>query len=155
VGLNSKPSAWLWFWLIEVLSLVMWAFLGHLLAFSLPDLQTGEIIASGLASLMFVFSGVMINANTMAKGWKILYWLSPLHYTLEGLISTQFHGDTTLVENVLTRELVTAEEFVYTSLGGTFRYDNRFYDLAVLLGCITLLQFFSYLSLKYICHMKR
>ena len=37
----------------------------------------------------------MIPAQSIPTFWLFIYWINPLHYTLEGLFTTQFHNDNT------------------------------------------------------------
>jgi hypothetical protein len=59
-----------------------------------------------------------------------MYWLSPLHYALEGLIVTQFHNDDTPV-SLANGVVTTAEEYVNTDFEA-WRYSHVGNDILAL-----------------------
>lgn len=60
-----------------------------------------------------------------------MYWLSPLHYALEGLISSQFHGDTTIITTA-DGSTTTAEHYIAHTQYPTWSYDHIGYDVLAL-----------------------
>jgi ABC-type multidrug transport system permease subunit len=73
--------------------------LGQLIVASTPSLQTAGIVSGVCSNLFSMFAGFMINPADIPSFWQFVYWLNPLHYAFQGLVFTQFHGDTTLVSN--------------------------------------------------------
>ena len=83
-----------------------------------------------------------------------MYWINPLHYVLEGLIMSQFHGDTTMIR-VMDGSQMTAEAFMTQQRFTTWRYDHVGYDVLALGIFASLAILGNYLSLSFIRHDKR
>lgn len=82
-----------------------------------------------------------------------MYWLNPLHYTLEGLIMTQFHDDNTLIR-LSNGVKVTAETYITQYYDG-WNYDNVGYDVLALVIFILFLRVGTYICLLFFRHEKR
>ncbi|KAF0690359.1 Aste57867_18246 [Aphanomyces stellatus] len=76
-GHNQATDAWVWFLVSLVSSMVVVSYTGHLLLYVMPTMPIVVVLSSAVASLMFIFSGFMIDGNTLAKGWQWMYWISP------------------------------------------------------------------------------
>ncbi|CAK4124382.1 unnamed protein product [Aphanomyces euteiches] len=154
-GLSHVTEAWLWFWASLVTSMALWSYMGHLLVYGMPTQQVAVLLAGGFASLLFVFSGFLIDGKTLSKGWQWMYWISPMHYMLELIIMAQFHGERTLVVDELTRGKVTKEDFVMAFFNQAFSFDNLWRDLALLWLTILVIQALILTCLAKVNHMKR
>ncbi len=60
-----------------------------------------------------------------------MYWLDPLHYVLEGLISTMFHNDTTEI-TMMNQMKTTAETFIKDYQYSTWTYGHVGFDILAL-----------------------
>ncbi|OQR99469.1 hypothetical protein THRCLA_06508 [Thraustotheca clavata] len=147
-GLNSASVAWLWFWLISCISMAMWTYIGHFLAFAFPTMHLAVALAGGLTALLFVFSGFMINANSL-KAWKWVYAINSFHYTLESMITTQYHNDTRLISVIQTfpSAKVSIKQFVLDYFANSFSNNNRISDCFVPYFIHSLHNSSSYLAL--------
>lgn len=159
VGLNSG-AAFVWFWVYVFLFFAMCTYVGQFLATALPNEQVAILAASGFVSMISIFSGFFISPDDIPDFWQFMYFMTPSHYVLEGIIATQWHGDTTQItmETVLgpdggelTTDAQTAIELIYPS----FDYDSRWVNLAVLLVFTCLARYGSYWALKSVNHLKR
>ncbi len=78
-----------------------------------------------------LFCGFLIAEQNFPKFWLFMYWLNPLHYALEGLIMSQFHGDNTEI-TTLNGEVMTAEDYMDGELFSTWSYNHMGYDVLAL-----------------------
>ncbi|RQM21793.1 hypothetical protein B5M09_012019, partial [Aphanomyces astaci] len=154
-GLNTDTEAWGVFWVGLASSLVLWSYFGHFLVYSLPTMQIAVLLAGGLASLLFVFSGFMIDGENLAKGWQWLYWISPLHYTLETVIMSQFKSQFGLVADLVVGKHVPINQYVEGYFHGAFSYDNINRSLGLLWVINAVLQVLILLCMAKVNHMKR
>ncbi|RHZ18186.1 hypothetical protein DYB37_011067, partial [Aphanomyces astaci] len=154
-GLNTDTEAWGVFWVGLASSLVLWSYFGHFLVYSLPTMQIAVLLAGGLASLLFVFSGFMIDGENLAKGWQWLYWISPLHYTLETVIMSQFKSQFGLVADLVVGKQVPINQYVEGYFHGAFSYDNINRSLGLLWVINVVLQVLILLCMAKVNHMKR
>ncbi|ETW08012.1 hypothetical protein H310_02390 [Aphanomyces invadans] len=88
-GLSTTNEAWMWFWVSLVVSMALWSYQGHLLVYALPTMQVAVLMGGGLSALLFESSGFMIDGNALSEGWQWAYWVSPVHYMLEIILTTQ------------------------------------------------------------------
>jgi hypothetical protein len=82
------------------------------------------------------------------------YWLNPLHYVIEGLVTTQFHGDYSLISITGSTEVMTAQSFV-SSFYSDWRFKTRGYDIMALCLFAIALKVGQYYCLAYVRHDKR
>ncbi|EQC30659.1 hypothetical protein SDRG_11714 [Saprolegnia diclina VS20] len=155
VGLSAETTAWTWYWLVMTLSMAMWSFIGQLFAVAVSTHQVAVLLGGAITGIMFIFAGFFIDANTLVSGWQWMYWLCPLHYMVEAIIVTQFHGDVRLVLDTLTKEPVTVTAFVTKFFNGAYDYANRFDDLIALVAMIAIFQSLIWLCLAKVCHLER
>ena len=73
----------------------------------------------------------MLRSETIPTFWIFVYWLDPLHYTLEGIYMTQFHGDDTKI-TTLTGQVMTAQGYV-EKFFSEWDYKHRYGDAVALL----------------------
>lgn len=86
----------------------------------------------GLAILsLSVFCGFLITEENFPSFWLFMYWLNPLHYALEGIISAMFRDDDTVI-TLLTGESSSAERYVHDIYFTTWKYERIGYDLLAL-----------------------
>jgi uncharacterized membrane protein YgcG len=64
--------------------------------------------------------------------------LDPLHYAIEGLVTTQFNGDHSIVAVVGSTQITTAQGFV-TDFYSDWKYSARGYDIMAL--CLFIIVF--------------
>lgn len=99
IGLQDSFGAWCYYHVIFFLYCYLMTFLGMFFANLMPNPQT----ATGMGILLLVvtqnFSGLLCPFNKLPLYYKPLYYLSPQTYLLEGMFSTQFYHDETMVCN--------------------------------------------------------
>lgn len=89
------------------------------------------MLGSLTTTVFLLFGGFLISQQYFPSFWLFMYWLDPLHYTLEGLISSQFHGDTTPIRT-MNDAITTAEGYVQTVLFPAWKYESIGYDALAL-----------------------
>lgn len=104
--------------------------------------------------MLGLFCGFLIAEQNFPTFWLFMYWINPLHYALEGLISSQFHGDTTMIR-IMDGTQVTAETYITQFQFTTWSYGHIGYDVLALGIFAGLAIFGNYLSLSFIRHDKR
>ena len=92
-----------------------------------------------------------------------MYWLAPIHYVLEGLIVTQFHGANQQVKDLpdfppgeeptLSRYFTSHWSDAY--FGGKFVWSHRFQNMIILVGFILFFRFATFYALERINYSTR
>jgi len=157
VGLYGDGYKFGWFFLYFFLILSVATFTGQLFASISPDAQTAGVLAGLFVNLWNIFSGFLISPSDIPPYWNFMFWISPFHYTIEGLTMTQFHGADEII-NVITAEgstNMTMEAYVTSFYGGVFTYANRGKNVGVLLGIIAIFTVLRALALEYLKMIKR
>jgi hypothetical protein len=99
------------------------------------SLGPNEVVTQALGgfnhAVTGLFCGFLITQESFPTFWLFMYWLNPLHYALEGLIMTQFHGDDTSIR-LMNGQLETAEKFVGEVQFSTWSYGHVGYDVLAL-----------------------
>ena len=109
----------------------------------------------GLANTVLgLFCGFLIAEQNFPTFWLFMYWIDPLHYMLEGLIMSQFHGDTTMV-TLMNGVQVTAETYITQVRFTKWSYGHVGYDVLALGIFMFLFVTGNYLALSFIRHDKR
>lgn len=81
-----------------VFFMIVWAFyvfastFAHMVIAAIQDADTGGNIANLLFSLTLIFCGVMSTVEAMPGFWKFMYYVSPLTYIVQGLLSAGVTG---------------------------------------------------------------
>ena len=91
------------------------------------------------STLISLFCGFMIKLEDFPTFWIFMYWLDPLHYAIEGLMTTQFNKDHTQITVTGSPYPTTADTYVqefYT----TWSYRHRGLDVLALLLFIVFLR---------------
>lgn len=155
VGFDKDGVAekFFWYWLFQALYMSVMVFLGHLLAYALPGEGAAGVVGGMSSTCISLFAGYMIREEKFPKFWLFLYWLDPLHYTLEGLIMTQFNNDHTEITTT-SGQTMTAETYI-NNFFSTWSYEHRFGDFSALILFIIVLRIAAYLSMEYLRHDKR
>ncbi|OQS04057.1 ATP-binding Cassette (ABC) Superfamily [Thraustotheca clavata] len=161
IGLNTdNTEAFPWFLLIFFLYNLYATYFGQLLVVTVPDLSIATAVAGASASIFSIFSGFFIHYDSIPTAWRFLYWISPLHYVLEGIFSTQFllNNKTIYVgsaSKILSPTPIPVSTYVDTLFGGTISYSNRGYDAMALIIWIIVIRIGHILSQKYLNQIAR
>lgn len=109
--------------------------------------------ASLSMSIFSAFSGFMIKSNAIPPFWRFAYWANPFHYTLEAVITTQFHQADDLV-TLLNGKQVTVGALIIHAFPD-WHYSNVPFDILALVLFVVSTCILRYLCLRYCRHDKR
>ena len=96
-NVGNVPAKFGYYWLFIGLYEMTLINIGQMLIASTPSQQAAAVFAGILSTLFSMFAGFTINPADIPTFFQFVYWLDPLHYAFEGIVFTQFAGDTTLV----------------------------------------------------------
>lgn len=133
VGFNhvgNIAEKFMYYWLFVCLYIATLVTLGQMCVAVSPTRQISNVIASVTSVFYSMFSGYMIQPQNIPQFWTFVYWLNPLHYAFEGIVVTQFKGDTTPV-TINSAVTVTAETFA-GEFFNTWDYEQRNYCVLAL-----------------------
>lgn len=97
VGYNTIPESVGFYFLLLLLTLMFFSFLGQFFSFLIPTLQVlifliiqiGVLAGAVALAVMNILCGFWIPLNQLYTFFKIIYWINPLQYIVTALISTQ------------------------------------------------------------------
>ncbi|RKP10124.1 ABC-2 type transporter-domain-containing protein [Thamnocephalis sphaerospora] len=90
---NPASDRALYFYLMYTLFMVFSATFGQCLAAITPNIGVAMLFIPFFSSIMALFSGVTISYADMPGFWRSwMYWLSPYHYVIEGLLTNDLQG---------------------------------------------------------------
>ncbi|EGG18231.1 ABC transporter G family protein [Cavenderia fasciculata] len=91
-GLQRNAEKFIYFVLmLFATNLQTQAFFRMVSAFT-PTPTVAAIVAPGIIAPLILFSGYMMAPNQIPDWWIYLYWISPIHYEFEGIMSNEHHG---------------------------------------------------------------
>lgn len=96
----------------------------------------------------------MIKPADFPDFWIFMYWVNPLHYVIEGLVTTQFNRDHVLVSITGSDEVMTAQSFV-SSFYSDWTYEGRGYCILALCMFILSNRVLTWVAMEYVRHDKR
>eukprot|EP00299_Pterocystis_sp_00344_P019875 c9825_g1_i1.p1 GENE.c9825_g1_i1~~c9825_g1_i1.p1 ORF type:complete len:1418 (-),score=402.66 c9825_g1_i1:52-4305(-) len=157
VGLYESVEKFLWFWLFFLLPLVVATFGGQLFVCFIPSYEAASVISILFINLSNTFSGFLINPKNIPDGWLFMYYFSPLHYSVAGMVTTQFHGVHELIDVVTKNGTVTMtiEQYTEHHFGGAYKYEHRGWYVFALGGLVVVLILLRILALKFVKQVQR
>lgn len=133
-------------------------FYAQCLVAALPDEGTAQIIGTALLTLSSLVSGFSITPNKIPDHWIFTYWISPIHYTLEGMIVTQFHGADQPIKDQPGNPSVSDFTTSHSSdshFGGFFTYSHRYQNIVILILICAVFRSGTLYSLTFINYTTR
>jgi ABC-type multidrug transport system permease subunit len=106
-------------------------FLGEFFVALAPNEATTQVLGGLNNTVLGLFCGFLIAEQNFPTFWLFMYWMNPLHYALEGLITSQFHGDTTKI-TMMDGSITTAEDYITNYQFTTWRYSHIGFDVLAL-----------------------
>ncbi|KAJ2791803.1 ATP-binding cassette transporter snq2 [Coemansia linderi] len=93
VGLNSNGNRTGYFYIAYIFLGIFSLTLGQAIAAFSPNDIVSSMLNPIFTSMMMLFSGVTITYSQMPLFWRRwMYWASPYHYFIEGVIVNEMHG---------------------------------------------------------------
>ncbi|KAJ2907956.1 ATP-binding cassette transporter snq2, partial [Coemansia aciculifera] len=97
VGLNSLANRTGYFYIAYIFLGIFSLSIGQAIAAFSPNDVVASMLNPIFTSMMMLFCGVTITYSQMPRFWRSwMYWLSPYHYFIEGVIVNELH-DTPIV----------------------------------------------------------
>ncbi len=101
-----------------------------------------------ISTFISLFCGFTIIPSNFPSFWIFMYWLDPLHYALEGLVTTQFFKDNTPVTITGSTATLSASNFVEIFYPD-WDYSHRGLDIMALFLFIIVLRYVGLLTCLY------
>jgi len=98
VGFAVDAGKFFLYYLFTVFGLAIFTFFGQAFMAVFRDAQTAQGFGSLLIGFSSIFGGILIRPQNINNFWLWAYWTFPLHYVLEGLLTSQFQNDSTPIE---------------------------------------------------------
>ncbi|KAG5183352.1 ABC-2 type transporter-domain-containing protein [Tribonema minus] len=152
---EADAAKFFWFWLFFFLNTTAMTFFGHGLTAILPSIKDAQALASVSNSLFAVFGGFFISPGQIPNYWIWAYYITPFHYAIEGILSSQYHDDDTEIIALDGVSTTTISAYLDEFFGGKFSYSSRGYDVMALLIFIVIFQGLFFYALTYVRHEKR
>mmetsp|Transcript_19064 Transcript_19064/g.72080 ORF Transcript_19064/g.72080 Transcript_19064/m.72080 type:complete len:1408 (-) Transcript_19064:508-4731(-) len=157
VGFQEEAGHFFEYFVFILLWIVLMTFYGQFLVSVFPTTASAMAVGSGLVQIFNLFAGFIQPVSEIPDQLVFFFWLSPLHYVFEGLLTSQFRDDDTNVQ-VLQPGVGTIEVKMSTfvnELFPDFDYDNTDYGVGVLIAFIIVFRIGTFLALTYVNHLKR
>ncbi|KAJ4732359.1 ABC transporter G family member 44 [Rhynchospora pubera] len=148
IGFEWTVAKFLWCLYFSYLTFLYFTFYGMMCVGVTPNYQVASIISSAFFGLWNLFSGFLI-ARPQIPGWWIwYYWLSPMAWTLYGLVVSQYGDITSQMDDG-----VIVKDYVNSYFG--FKHDFLPVVAVVTLGFTVLFAFLFGFSIQKLNFQKR
>ncbi|OQR98045.1 ATP-binding Cassette (ABC) Superfamily [Achlya hypogyna] len=157
----------IWFTFYLFLYVLMQVYFGQMLACALPSIEVASIIGGLLNSIFFLFMGFNPPTSQIPSALRWLNTITPPKYGLALLVTSVFAkcdspGDSDLgcqtlqgIPPSFMQEQfaghvgpVTLKDYIETMYG--MYYDDRWINMAVLLGCIVVFRILGLLAMRFL-----
>jgi hypothetical protein len=173
----------IYFTLMIMMILLLMTSMAFFMASLFSDPLAAQLASIGALLTLMVFCGVMVPRQSLPTPYVPMYYISFFKYSSEGLLTTQFHGlDANIcvpagkpVETGIFHKLklkvctydgtsdlsqisgiqIQAADFVLDDFAKDYKYDNRYWDIAVLGIWIVGLRLFTYVITLFVNHNRR
>ena len=159
-GFALNAAKFLLYFLFMTFSLGVFTFFGQGLMAIFRDAQTAQGFGALLIGMSSIFGGVLIRPQDIKSFWIWAYWTFPIHYIIEGLLTSQFRNDQTPIVaslgspyyyHVLEKNCPnmppdqspplecttgTAEDWIYVSFGGMWVPEHIPYNILYLICAV-------------------
>lgn len=175
IGFSPEAAKFFTYLLFFALTLATFTYLGQMLTALLRDAETAQLLGSAVAGMSALFCGILIKPQFISSFWVFMYWITPLHWVLEALITSQYYLDESpimarpgspynmalitkgdCVQDFFDPCYGTAEQWVEITFGGWFQYENVWRaDLPYLLGICLLSRVVCYVALTKLNYLRK
>ncbi|CAM6100115.1 unnamed protein product [Calypogeia fissa] len=143
----------LWYLLFMFLTFSYFTFYGMMAVGLTPSQQMAAVVSSAFYSIWNLFAGFLIPRPRIAGWWIWYYYLSPVAWTLHGLIVSQLGDVQTQINASGYSSPPTVEQWLRDYFG--FHHDWLGYIALVLIGFVILFWLVFAFSIKYFNFQKR
>jgi len=133
-------------------------FLAQALVVIMPDQGSAQTLGTSFLQVTSIVSGFSITPGNISSAWIFLYWLSPIHYALEGIIVTQFHGAEQIVKDFfppMTVGRLMSSHDPDSHFDGDFNWSHRFQNIIILFIFCTVFRIATLYGLTFINYTSR
>ncbi|KAG8375490.1 hypothetical protein BUALT_Bualt10G0105300 [Buddleja alternifolia] len=148
IGFEWTVAKFFWYLFFMYFTLLYFTFYGMMTVAVTPNHNIAAIVSSAFYAIWNLFSGFIIPKTRIPIWWRWYYYLSPISWTLYGLVASQFGDIKAELDNNQT-----VEEFVRSYFG--FRHDFVGYVALIIIGISVLFGFIFAFSIKVFNFQKR
>jgi ABC-type multidrug transport system permease subunit len=163
------------FWLQLSVFLLMLTYMGQMFAYALPSEEVATIIGILFIAIFMTYMGFSPPADSIPEGYKWLYKITPLRFTLASLVALVFcdcpelptWNETLGAYENIRSELgcqplanapvsvghTTIKEFVESVF--KMKHDDIWSNFVIVIGYIVVFRILGLLALRYLNHQKR
>lgn len=120
IGFYWSVNKLFWYLFVTLCTFLYFTYFGMLTVAISPNVQVASVIAAVFYSIFNLFSGFLIAKPQIPGWWVWYYWICPLAWTLNGLITSQY-GDTRKKISVDGKPQQAVEDFLKDYFG--FQHD--------------------------------
>ncbi|KAK3133118.1 hypothetical protein QOZ80_6AG0532570 [Eleusine coracana subsp. coracana] len=94
IGFEWTAAKFFWYLFFMYFTLAYYTFYGMMMVGLTPNYNVSSVASTAFYALWNLFSGFLIPRTRIPIWWRWFYWICPIAWTLNGLITSQF-GDVT------------------------------------------------------------
>ncbi|XP_055960604.1 pleiotropic drug resistance protein 1-like [Mercurialis annua] len=148
MGFEWSANKFFWYMFFTYFTFLFFTFYGMMVMALSPNQHVAAIISAAIYGMWNLFSGFIIPQPRMPVWWRWFYWICPVAWSLNGLVTSQY-GD--LKTKLDTGE--TVESFVRNYFG--FKHELLGAVAVIVLGFVLLYAFIFAVSIKIFNFQKR
>ncbi|KAF1325304.1 Atp-binding protein, partial [Globisporangium splendens] len=163
------------FWLQLSMLMLMLTYMGQMFAYALPTEEVAHIIGILFIAIFMTYMGFSPPADSIPQGYKWLYKITPLRFTLASIVALVFAdcpelptwnealgvyenihsqvGCQPLANAPVSIGHITVKEFVESVF--KMKHDEIWTNFAIVVGYTVLFRIIALLALRYLNHQKR
>lgn len=149
IGFEWTAAKFFWYLFFMYFTLAYFTFYGMMSVGLTPNYNVASVVSTAFYALWNLFSGFITPRTRIPIWWRWYYWLSPIAWTLNGLVTSQFGDVTAKFES----NGVQVSEFVESYFG--FHHDFLWVVAVVVVSFAVLFAFLFGLSIKLFNFQKR
>jgi ABC-type multidrug transport system ATPase subunit/ABC-type multidrug transport system permease subunit len=149
IGFEWTVAKFFWYLFFMYFTLAYFTFYGMMSVGLTPNYNVASVVSTAFYALWNLFSGFITPRTRIPIWWRWYYWLSPIAWTLNGLVTSQFGDVTEKFED----SGVQVSEFVETYFG--FHHDFLWVVAVVVVSFAVLFAFLFGVSIKLFNFQKR
>ncbi|KAK1298161.1 Pleiotropic drug resistance protein 3 [Acorus calamus] len=143
IGFEWTAAKFFWYIFYMYFTFLYFTYYGMMAVGITPNHNIAAIVSSAFYAIWNLFSGFLIPRPKLPVWWRWYYWMSPVSWTLYGLVASQFGDITRRMED---GDKETVEKFVRDYFG--FKHDFLGVVAAVVVGFTVLFAFIFAFSIK-------
>ncbi|XP_078168184.1 ABC transporter G family member 36-like isoform X1 [Carex rostrata] len=150
IGFDWTAAKFFWYLYFSYLTLLYFTFYGMMCVGFTPNYNVASIVSAAFYGLWNLFSGFLITKTQIPGWWIWYYYISPVAWTLYGLVVSQY-GDIT--ENMNDGTQQSVKDYVESYFG--FKHDFLPVVAVIILGFVVLFVFLFGFSIQKLNFQKR